>query len=99
VFADGFAAFDPASPTPRAAYRPIGIARAPDGSLFIADSQKGRIWRIKATAALRPLRSRPDTTGLSEHASAQRNPPPPQGSHVYSSSGVAVNVVCPTSIR
>jgi glucose/arabinose dehydrogenase len=46
VFADGFAAFDQSSPTPRAAYRPIGIAQAPDGSLYIADSQKGRIWRI-----------------------------------------------------
>jgi len=46
VFADGFAAFDRSSPTPRAAYRPIGIAQAPDGSLYIADSQKGRIWRV-----------------------------------------------------
>src|SRR5262249_54845572 len=46
VFADGFAAFDPSAATPRAVYRPIGIAQAPDGSLYIADSQKGRVWRI-----------------------------------------------------
>jgi glucose/arabinose dehydrogenase len=46
VFADGFAAFDPAAATPRAVYRPVGIAEAPDGSLYITDSQKGRIWRI-----------------------------------------------------
>jgi glucose/arabinose dehydrogenase len=47
VFADGFAAFDPASTTPGAArYRPIGIAEGPDGALYVADSQKGRIWRI-----------------------------------------------------
>jgi len=47
VFADGFAAFDAAA-TSRgpAVYRPIGIAEAPDGALYIADSQKGRIWRI-----------------------------------------------------
>jgi len=47
VFADGFAAFDPSSATPGPArYRPIGIAEGPDGALYVADSQKGRIWRI-----------------------------------------------------
>ena len=46
VFADGFAAFDSSSATPRAIYRPIGVAQGPDGSLYIADSQKGRVWRI-----------------------------------------------------
>ena len=47
VFADGFAAFDPSSATPGPArYRPMGIAEGPDGALYVADSQKGRIWRI-----------------------------------------------------
>jgi glucose/arabinose dehydrogenase len=47
VFADGFAAFQSSGTTPpRAAYRPIGIAQAPDGALYVSDSQKGRIWRI-----------------------------------------------------
>ncbi len=47
VFADGFAAFDrPAAGGGRARYRPIGIAEGPDGSLYIADSQQGRLWRI-----------------------------------------------------
>jgi glucose/arabinose dehydrogenase len=47
VFADGFAAFDPSSTAPpRPKYRPIGIAVAPDGALYVADSQVGRIWRI-----------------------------------------------------
>jgi len=46
VFADGFAAFDPASKTPSARYRPIGAAVGLDGALYIADSQMGRIWRI-----------------------------------------------------
>ena len=47
VFADGFAAFDQSTSTPRRArYRPIGAAVGPDGSLYVADSQAGRIWRI-----------------------------------------------------
>lgn len=47
VFADGFAAFGVSSNPPnRAKYRPIGAAVGPDGALYVADSQKGRIWRI-----------------------------------------------------
>jgi glucose/arabinose dehydrogenase len=49
VFADGFAAFDTAlagQTPPRPRYRPIAAAVAPDGSLYIADSNKGRVWRI-----------------------------------------------------
>jgi glucose/arabinose dehydrogenase len=46
VFARGFAG-ELADNNPRnAKYRPVGLAVAPDGSLYIADSQKGRIWRI-----------------------------------------------------
>jgi len=47
IFADGFA-----GPTredkngKRAAYRPVGVTIGPDGALYVADSQKGRIWRI-----------------------------------------------------
>jgi glucose/arabinose dehydrogenase len=47
VFADGFAgpsADDKYSG--HAAFRPVGEAVAPDGSLYVADSNKGRIWRI-----------------------------------------------------
>ncbi|HWY61662.1 MAG TPA: hypothetical protein VNW15_07150 [Rhizomicrobium sp.] len=47
VFADGFAGPTAASKNNgKAAYRPVGAAVAPDGSLYIADSNKGRIWRI-----------------------------------------------------
>jgi glucose/arabinose dehydrogenase len=44
VFADGFAGRDrhPA----RARHRPVGIAEAADGALFITDDRGGRIWRV-----------------------------------------------------
>jgi glucose/arabinose dehydrogenase len=46
VFADGFAG-DMKDNNPRnARYRPVGLAIAPDGSMYVADSQKGRIWHI-----------------------------------------------------
>jgi glucose/arabinose dehydrogenase len=47
VFAEGFAGPNPADKNASTAhYRPVGAAVAPDGSLYIADSKKGRIWRI-----------------------------------------------------
>jgi sugar lactone lactonase YvrE len=29
-----------------AQYRPMGLAQGPDGSLYISESKKGKIWRI-----------------------------------------------------
>jgi len=44
IFADGFAGADK---TPKGAiFRPCGLAQAPDGSLFIGDDQKGRVWKV-----------------------------------------------------
>ena len=44
TFADGFAG---ATVSPQGAvHRPIGLAEAPDGALFITDDKGGRIWRV-----------------------------------------------------
>jgi glucose/arabinose dehydrogenase len=44
TFADGFAGghTDPG----RADHRPVGLADGPDGSLYITDDQRGRIWKV-----------------------------------------------------
>jgi len=46
VFADGFAGMDTIINTTDAKCRPMGLAQGPDGSLYITDSHKGKIWRI-----------------------------------------------------
>jgi glucose/arabinose dehydrogenase len=46
VFADGFAGVDPVVNVSDAVYRPMGIAMGPDGSIYLAETEKGKIWRI-----------------------------------------------------
>jgi glucose/arabinose dehydrogenase len=46
VFADGFTQVDTVVNTSNAVYRPMGLATGPDGSLYITDNNKGKIWRV-----------------------------------------------------
>lgn len=46
TFADGFKGTDVLESPGDAEYRPTGVAVGPDGSLYVTDSQKGRVWRI-----------------------------------------------------
>lgn len=46
VFADGFAGVDPIVNVSDAHYRPMGIAMGPDGSLYLTETVKGKIWRV-----------------------------------------------------
>jgi glucose/arabinose dehydrogenase len=80
VFADGFAG---AYKEPgRAAHRPTGLAVGPDGALYIAEDQGGRIWRVtysggnpaSGIAAAAP-------SPAAAPATASRNVLPPEGIH------------------
>lgn len=46
VFADGFAGVDPIVNVNDAIYRPMGISVGPEGSLYISETEKGKIWKI-----------------------------------------------------
>jgi glucose/arabinose dehydrogenase len=46
VFADGFSGRSEFTAPRDARYRPGGVAVGPDGSLYIAETEKGRIWRV-----------------------------------------------------
>ncbi len=46
VFADGFVQVDKIVDTDEAGYRPMGIAMGPDGSLYLSESEHGKIWRV-----------------------------------------------------
>lgn len=77
VFADGFAG---AVKEPgKAAFRPTGLAEAPDGSLYISDDVHGRIWRVTYNG------DGSDTvaSATAPVASATPSPdvPPPEGLH------------------
>src|SRR5262249_17897575 len=46
VFASGFPGVETFTTPKDAKYRPAGLAFGPDGSMYVSDSEKGRVWRI-----------------------------------------------------
>ena len=51
MFAGGFSGTDSVSTPRQARARPTGVAQGPDGSVYISDSVRGRIWRIIYTGS------------------------------------------------
>jgi glucose/arabinose dehydrogenase len=47
IFANGFAVLDTLVNVSDAVYRPMGLAVGPDGSLYIAETEIGKIWKVR----------------------------------------------------
>jgi glucose/arabinose dehydrogenase/mono/diheme cytochrome c family protein len=46
IFADGFTGHNTVVSVSDALYRPMGVSMGPDGSLYVSETEKGRVWRI-----------------------------------------------------
>ncbi|TAL01622.1 MAG: c-type cytochrome [Verrucomicrobia bacterium] len=57
-FAEGFPGVEYFTNTRDARYRPCGVAVGPDGSLYIGETEKGRIWRVIYTGESSPAKNR-----------------------------------------
>jgi len=77
VFADGFAGR--VKEPGQAAFRPTGLAAAPDGALYISDDKHGRIWRVTYHgAADAPLAAAPAPAVVATNSGESG---PPEGIH------------------
>jgi len=69
TFADDFAGKREFVSTGDARFRPLGLAVGPDGSLYVSDTVKGRIWRVIYTGETRTA-ARPTTPATSASPAA-----------------------------
>jgi glucose/arabinose dehydrogenase/cytochrome c5 len=92
VFADGFAGAikEPGD----AAHRPSGLAVGPDGSLYISDDWKGRIWRVtfQGGAVATGIEAAPSPTAEASNAA---DVGPPEGIHPNAGARTAASLPVP----
>ena len=81
TFADGFAGRAEFVNTGDARFRPAGIAVGPDGSIYITDTEKGRVWRVIYTGE--PARSTTGTPSVVPPQSTQAVTDGSRGAQLY----------------
>jgi mono/diheme cytochrome c family protein len=96
IFADGFAGAEK-SPD-KAVHRPTGIAVAPDGSMYVSDDIRGRVYRIvyrggAGSGALHPVACPDPAAPAGEMVAAAANPP--EGIHPNAGGTSAANLPIP----
>jgi glucose/arabinose dehydrogenase/mono/diheme cytochrome c family protein len=95
IFATGFSGgfMDPG----KAKQRPTGLARAPDGALFVSDDVHGRIYRIEyrggSASANAPVTPCPDPKAVGTIAGASASPP--EGTHADAGRVAVANLAAP----
>ncbi len=79
-FAWGFPGVEEFVNTREAKYRPSGVAVGPDGSLYISETERGRIWRVIYTGEKTAVRAHYGKAPTPEFAPVDANTP---GGKIY----------------
>jgi glucose/arabinose dehydrogenase len=94
-FAWGFPGVEEFVNTREAKYRPSGVAMGPDGSLYISETERGRIWRVIYTGEAKPIGVRNESVARSEFIPVNATTP---GGRIYAQLCAACHMPAGTGV-